>query len=93
VLGVGFGALWAGYAVASWGYLLIKGYNISFREWVSPLHPYQGPWPPAKIPAGFIFPHAAGSTTTAAAALEAGITSQAQQQQNTAQLQSEIMPL
>lgn len=93
MLAVGFAALWGGYAVASWGYLLIKGYNVSFRSWVSPLNPYSGAWPPAKIPPGFIWPHATGGTTTAAAALEAAATQQATQEQTDQQLQSEVMPL
>lgn len=33
----------AGYTIGSYGYVLIKGWDISFREWVSPLNPYQ--WP------------------------------------------------
>lgn len=93
MLAVGFAALWGGYAVASWGYLLIKGYNVSFRSWVSPLHPYSGAWPPAKIPPGYIWPHATGGTTTAAAALEASATQQAAQEQNAQTLQDEVMPL
>lgn len=93
MLAVGFAALWGGYAVASWGYCMIKGYNVSFRSWVSPLHPYQGAWPPAKIPDGYIWPHSTSSTTTAAAALEAAAAGQAQQEQSDQQLQNEVMPL
>jgi len=58
------GLLWAGYAVGSWGYVLVKGWNITLRAWVSPLHPYR--WPaggkaPELIPAGKVWPvgHAA----------------------------------
>ena len=46
----------AAYTVGTWGYVLIKGYNITLREWVTPLHPYAGTWPPKCVPPGFIFP-------------------------------------
>lgn len=93
MLGLGFGALWAGYAVASWGYILLKGYNITFRQWVSPLNPYTGPWPPAKVPPGFVLPHPESSVVTDAtsAGFEASVT--APSNQSAAQLQSEVMPL
>jgi hypothetical protein len=47
----------AGYGVASWGYLLVKGENITLREWFSPLHPFTGPLDGnGKIPSGSVFP-------------------------------------
>lgn len=60
--------LWGGYAIGSWGYVLVKGWNITLKEWVSPLHPYQ--WPagganPPKIPQGKVWP------TSAAGAVQA----------------------
>lgn len=30
------GLLWAGYAVAFWGFCLIKGYNVSFVQIINP---------------------------------------------------------
>ena len=54
---VAIGLIWAGYGVASWGWVLVKGYNITLSEWFSPLHPYT--WPagdPPKVPLGQIFP-------------------------------------
>ena len=68
------GVLWGGYALASWGFILVKGWNITLREWVSPLHPYQ--WPggdPPKIPQGKVWPTAAGGGATAAAMTEADL--------------------
>ena len=66
-----FGMLlaWAGYGIGSWGWVLVKGYNITLRAWFSPLHPYQ--WP-AKgsvpmIPKGHLYP-----TTAAAGQQPAG---------------------
>jgi hypothetical protein len=47
----------AGYGVATWGYLLVKGYNITLREWFSPLHPYTGSLTAAgTVPSGSVFP-------------------------------------
>ena len=59
----GMGLVFAGYAVGSWGYVLVKGYNITFREWFSPLNPWS--WPPpgqrvAMVPKGHLFPTAQG---------------------------------
>jgi hypothetical protein len=59
MLFLGMGITWAGYAVMSYGYVLIKGWNITFREWVSPLNTYQ--WPPSganppTIPQGRVWP-------------------------------------
>lgn len=46
----------AAYTLGSWGYLIVKGYNVTLAEWVSPLHPYAGKWPPLCVPPGYIFP-------------------------------------
>lgn len=59
MLVLGFAVLWFGYDVTSWGYCLIRGWNITFIEWSNPLHPYQ--WPkdgsdPPKIPQGKTWP-------------------------------------
>ena len=58
MLFLGIGIIFAGYAVGSWGYVLVKGWNITLREWVSPLHPYQ--WPasgsPPPVPPNRVFP-------------------------------------
>jgi hypothetical protein len=61
VIGAGVLLLLAGYGVASYGYVLIKGYNITPREWFSPLNPYQWPAPGAtipRVPQGSLFPTA-----------------------------------
>ena len=55
----GIGLMFAGYSVSSYGYVLAKGYNISLREWFSPLNPYR--WPAAgapipTVPKGKIWP-------------------------------------
>jgi hypothetical protein len=59
---------WFGWSVASWGYCLVRGYDVKFTDWINPIHPYQG-WPPPKLPADQIIPGqssapASGSKTT-----------------------------
>jgi len=57
MIGLPIGLIFAGYALGSWGWILVKGYNITLREWVSPLHPFTGPLDKAgKVPQGSIFP-------------------------------------
>jgi hypothetical protein len=50
-------SIFAGYTVASYGWNLLKGYNIGFKEWINPLAPYK--WPSGKpplIPPTQVFP-------------------------------------
>jgi hypothetical protein len=54
---IGFGVVWFGWAVTSWGYCLVKGYPVKFTDWINPLHPYSGAWPPpGTIPTSEVFP-------------------------------------
>ena len=47
----------AAYTVGTWGYVLVKGYNITLREWVTPLHPFTGPLDSkGTVPQGSLFP-------------------------------------
>lgn len=51
-----------GYAIGSYGYVLLRGWEITPRQWFSPLNPFT--WPakgtdPAKIPPGLVWPKAA----------------------------------
>jgi hypothetical protein len=60
MLGVGFLLVWAGYGVGSYGWCMVRGYDVPFRAWMSPLNPYQ--WPaggPAPIPDSQLFPGSA----------------------------------
>jgi hypothetical protein len=60
----GMGIVWFGYSLASWGYILVKGYNVKFTDWINPLHPYSGKWPPPPIDdPTVILPPGAGSET------------------------------
>lgn len=70
MIGPGVLLLLAGYGVGSYGYVLIKGYNITAREWFSPLNPFT--WPPVgadipRVPKGFIFPTSSASSASSAA--------------------------
>jgi hypothetical protein len=46
-----------GYGLSSWGWILVKGYNITLGEWFSPLHPFTGKLDSnGCVPQGSIFP-------------------------------------
>jgi hypothetical protein len=49
--------IFAGYTIASYGAVLLKGYDIPFSRWINPLNPWQ--WPSGAVPvvpAGQILP-------------------------------------
>jgi hypothetical protein len=48
---IGMGLGWLGYALGLWGWSLLRGYNVTLGQLMSPLHPYSGAWPPAALPA------------------------------------------
>ena len=64
---LGFGLGWMGYAVGLYGYSLVRGYNLTLAEMVSPTKWYAGKWPPAAAGNEQILPtgNAAGIQTTA----------------------------
>ena len=65
MLPIGMVLTFVGYGIGSWGYVLVKGYNISLRQWFSPLHPWQGPLDKAgMVPQGQIFPGAKGAASS-----------------------------
>jgi hypothetical protein len=47
---------WLGYTLGLWGYSLLRGYNVTPGQLMSPLHPYTGAWPPAAIPNTQVLP-------------------------------------
>lgn len=64
---VGFLVVWFGYQQAVYGYVLLKGYDIRWRDLANPVHPYQ--WPrapqtPPLIPSTQILPGPVPRTTT-----------------------------
>lgn len=57
--------IFAGYSVAGYGWILLRGYDIPLRAWMSPLHPYT--WPqgtPPPIPDTELFPGSTSTSTT-----------------------------
>ena len=48
--------LFAGYAVASYGYVLIRGWDIPVRSWFDPLHAWSWQQGITPIPQGQVFP-------------------------------------
>jgi hypothetical protein len=46
---IGMGLGWLGYALGLWGWSLLRGYNVTLGQLMSPLHPYAGAWPPALL--------------------------------------------
>jgi hypothetical protein len=60
---LGFLLAWGGYALGSWGYCLVRGYDVSLTEWVNPVHWYAGGWPPPTAPADQLIPTGAVATT------------------------------
>lgn len=62
MLPLGMVLTFVGYGVGTYGYVLVKGYNITLRQWFSPLHPWQGPLDKAgMVPPGQIFPGGKGA--------------------------------
>lgn len=74
MVAVAFVLLWGGYSLGNFGWCLFRDYDITLGQLMSPTHPYAGAWPPAKIPAGQIWPGgaAASSSSSAASKAEAG---------------------
>lgn len=69
MIGVILGVVWLGYGVYSWGWVLVKGYDIPAGQWFNVVHPYE--WPPKGtdpplIPAGSLLPPGTGATPGAA---------------------------
>jgi hypothetical protein len=64
---IGFGLSWIGYTLAFYGFSLVKGYDLSFRQIISPLSTdrYTGTWPPAAATDDVIFPAGKQPTPTA----------------------------
>lgn len=75
MLAVGMVVTWTGYAFASWGYVLVRGWDICLRQWLSPLHPYQWHGTPGMIPSGQVFPSCPSAGGLSAGPMQTGGTS------------------
>jgi hypothetical protein len=72
---IALGLVWAGYAGTLWGWSLLRGYNLSLWDIISPTKPYSGSWPPALAGNETVFPtgtSASTASTTLDAAAEGG---------------------
>ncbi len=60
MLPVGMLLTWAGYSIGLWGWCLIRGYNVTLGQLMSPVHPYGSAkaqaWPPPLMSPNQIFP-------------------------------------
>ena len=62
---IGMVLAWFGYSAASWGYFLVRGYDVKFTDWINPLHPYPGnPADAGTIPPDQVWPTGAAAKTT-----------------------------
>ncbi len=64
MVAVGMLLIWGGYSVGLWGWCLLRDYDLTFGQLTSPVHPYSGAWPPAKIPGTQIWPGGAAAAKT-----------------------------
>jgi len=64
---IGMALVWGGYSVGLYGWSLVRGYNLTLAQMVSPTKWYSGQWPPAHAGNEQIIPtgNAAGTQTTA----------------------------
>jgi hypothetical protein len=64
MVAIGMLLAWGGYATASWGYLLVRGYDVKFTDWINPVTQFRGnPSKAGPIPPGQIFPGQNVNTT------------------------------
>ena len=64
---IGFGLAFVSYTFGLYGWSLVRGYNLTLKQLISPTSFYTGKWPPEKAGNTEIFPtgNAAGAQTTA----------------------------
>lgn len=63
-----FGMAWGFYGVGTWGWVLLKGYDITFTQWFNPFKPYIWSGTPAMVPAGAVLPNGQGAASDKTAA-------------------------
>lgn len=60
--GLGIGIITAMYSIGLWGYMLVRGYDVTFPQLWTKLPPH---WPPDKMPPNEIYPHTGAGNTPA----------------------------
>jgi len=53
---IGMALVWGGYSVGLWGWSLVRGYNLSAKDLISPTGWYSGKWPPEAASPDVIIP-------------------------------------
>lgn len=70
MLAVGMLLWWGGYSVGFWGWCLIRGYDVTLGQLMSPTHPYGSgkgqTWPPPVMAPDVIFPGGRSSSSSGA---------------------------
>jgi hypothetical protein len=78
MIAVGFLLTWFGYSVSLWGWCLLRGYDVTLGQLMSPAHPYGSgknqPWPPGQIGDSRVFPGGTSGTAPATTAPKPGTT-------------------
>lgn len=65
---LGMGLAWGAYSLMTWGWMVMVGYNVTYKEWVNPFNYYSQGWPPPKdIPQDLVLPNGTRAATTAVA--------------------------
>jgi hypothetical protein len=62
---IGIVIMFAGYTIASYGIVLLKGWDISWKQWIDPLDPWQWSGTPQPVPSTQVFPSAASAGSSA----------------------------
>lgn len=58
MISLGIVLIFGGYSVASYGYVLVRGWDITATQWWSPVHPWTWQGDPKTVPPGQIMPGA-----------------------------------
>jgi hypothetical protein len=48
--------MFAGYTIGTYGIVLLRDYNITWKQWINPLNPWIWSNPVPRIPAGKLWP-------------------------------------
>ena len=84
MVAVGMLLIWGGYSVSLWGWCLLRDYDVTLGQLMSPVHPYgqgkgQG-WPPPPIPDTQIWPGGKTAARTVSQVGAPGVTLPPRQQ-------------